>query len=83
MSAARERMMDKQALPPVGRDLYLLGAEQGFRLGYLAAGEVAAAALGERRWRIRDQLADELRRRFDEVAGRCMAKARGEGPGNF
>ena len=65
-------------LPPVGRDLYLLGVEEGFRLGYLAAGEVVAAATREHHRRAGEYLRDELRRRFDEVAGRYMAEALGE-----
>ena len=76
-------MRTANALPPVGRDLYLLGVEEGFRLGYLAAGEVVAAATREHHRRAGEYLRDELRRRFDEVAGRCMAKARDEGPGTF
>lgn len=76
-------MMDRKALIPLAKDAYSYGAEQGFRLGWLAAGEVVAAALGERHWCIRDRLRDELGRRFDEVAARCIAGARWEGPGTF
>ena len=69
---------NKQALTPLAKDAYSYGAEQGFRLGYLAAGEVVAAATREHHRRAGEYLRDELRRRFDEVAGRYMAEALGE-----
>lgn len=77
------RHMEQKALTPLAKDAYSYGAEQGFRLGWLAAGKVVAAALGERHWRIRDQLRGTLRRRFDEELAQCTAGAPGEGPGNF
>lgn len=43
---ARKRTMDKMALTPLAKDAYSYGAEQGFRLGYLAAGEVVAEGIG-------------------------------------
>ena len=70
--------MDKKALTPLAKDAYSYGAEQGFRLGYLAAGKVVAEATREHHRRAGEYLRDELRRRFDEVAGRYMAEALGE-----
>ena len=75
--------MDKKALTPLAKDAYSCGVEEGFRLGYLAAGEVLAEATREHHRRAGEYLRDELRRRFDEVAGRCIPKAQGEGPGTF
>ena len=70
--------MDKKALTPLAKDAYSYGAEQGFRLGYLAAGEVIAAATRDHHRRVGGCLRDELRRRFDEVAARYMREALGE-----
>lgn len=75
---ARKGTMDKKALSALAKDAYSYGAEQGFRLGYLATGEVVAAATREHHHRAGEYLRDELRRRFDEVAARSMAEALGE-----
>lgn len=68
-------MSNATALPPVGRDLYLLGVKEGFRLGYLAAGEVVAEGIGAARWRFREQIMTRHRRHFEERLARGVTDA--------